>query len=127
MSEMDSMEGLTVVTLPAQVDSVTAVGVQQQMAQALRPGARVLIDGGDVTYMSAAGVRALAAIQRSAEQQGIRIVLCRFTGPAADCLDVSGFAQLLDVVGSREEAIAALRANLAGNAAERLHPRNATG
>jgi anti-anti-sigma factor len=127
MSEMENIEGITVVTLPAQVDSVTAVTVEQQLAEALRPGARVLVDGVGVTYMSAAGVRALAAIQRAAEQQDIRLILCRFGGAAADCLDVSGFSQLLEVAASREAAIEALRPKLAGNPAESLHRRNATG
>lgn len=113
MSGMEKIEGITVVALPAQVDSVTAIDVEQQLAAALLPGARVLVDGGDVTYMSAAGVRALAAIQRRAEVEGIRIALCRFTGAAADCLDVSGFTLLLEVAGSREEAIASLRSKVA--------------
>ena len=33
-----------------------------------------------------------------------RIVFCRFSGPAADCLLVSGFSQLFDVADSVEEA-----------------------
>ncbi|MBV8393231.1 MAG: STAS domain-containing protein [Alphaproteobacteria bacterium] len=127
MSGMEIVDGITVITLPAQVDSVTAPGIEQQIAQMLKPGARVLVDGGEVTYMSAAGIRALAAIQRTAEQQRIPVILCRFEGAAADCLDVSGFTQLLEVAASRAEAMAALRPKLAGNPAESLHRRDATG
>ena len=66
------------------------------MFAALRPGARVIVDGSAVTYMSAAGVRVLATTIHRAEEQDTRIV-CRLSGPAADCLLVSGFSQLFDV------------------------------
>ncbi len=58
--------------------------------------------------MSAAGVRALAACPARAEALGAHVVFCRFSGPAADCLDVSGFSQLLDVAETIEDATARL-------------------
>ena len=97
------------------------------MFAALRPGARVIVDGSAVTYMSAAGVRVLATTIHRAEEQETRIVLCSFSGPAADCLLVSGFSQLFDVADSVDEAMKRLRPNLVGNPADRLHPRGAAG
>jgi anti-sigma B factor antagonist len=77
--------------------------------------------------MSAAGVRVLATTIHRAEDQDTRIVLCRFSGPAADCLLVSGFSQLFDVADSLDEAKKRLRPNLVGNPADRLHPRGTAG
>ena len=118
---------IVTVVLPDHIDSVTAQEVEKSMLDALVPGARVVVDGSAVTYMSAAGVRALATALRQAEERQARVVFCRFTGAAEDCLVVAGFSQLLDVVGSPEEAIARLRSKSVGNAAERLHPHGATG
>jgi len=70
-----------------------------------------------------ARVRVLATAIHRAEEQGTRIVLCRFSGPAADCLLVSGFSQLFDVAGSVEEA----RKRLHPSPADRLHRRGTTG
>ena len=70
----------------------------------MRPGAGVIVDGSEVTYMSAAGVRVFARALHRAEELGARIAFCRFTGAAADCLLVSGFTQLFEVVDSVEEA-----------------------
>ena len=58
---------------------------------------------------------------------GARIAFCRFTGAAADCLLVSGFTQLFEVVDSVEEAAARLRRKPAGAAEERLHPHRRAG
>ena len=90
--EMTSiMEKITTVMLPQQVDSETSASVETLIVDALRPGAGVIVDGSEVTYMSAAGVRVFAIALHRAEEMGVRIAFCRFTGAAADCLLVSGF------------------------------------
>ena len=122
-----SEDDIVTIVLPDRIDSVTAHDVEKSMLDAIAPGARVVVDGSAVAYMSAAGVRALATVLRRAEEREARVVFCRFTGAAEDCLVVAGFSQLLDVVGSPEDAVAKLRAKSVGNVAERLHPHGATG
>jgi anti-anti-sigma factor len=126
-STMESMPDIATVRLPEHTDSTTAASVEATMLAALRPAGRLIVDGSAVTYMSAAGVRALATVLHRAEQQQTRVVLCNFSGAAADCLLVSGFSRLLDIAGSVEEARARLSPGFAGTAAERLHPRRTTG
>ena len=121
------MNNIATVTLPAQVDSETSASVEKLIVAALSPGAGVIVDGSEVTYMSAAGVRVFARALHRAEEIGARIAFCRFSGAAADCLLVSGFTELFEVVASAEEAAARLRRNPAGAAAERLHPHTRTG
>lgn len=123
----NDMNDIATVMLPERVDSATSSSVEALMFAALRPGARVIVDGSAVTYMSAAGVRVLATTIHRAEEQGTRIVLSNFSGPAADCLLVSGFSQLFDVADSADEARQRLRGDLAGGRADRLHPRGTVG
>lgn len=122
-----SDRGISTVMLPARVDSATAGSVETMLVSALRPQASVIVDGSEVTYMSAAGVRTLATVLHRAEELNARIVFCRFSGPAADCLVVSGFSELLDVAESVAAATARLKSRGAEGAAERLHPRGAAG
>ena len=118
---------IATIMLPERVDSATSAAVEALMIGALRPDARVIVDGSAVTYMSAAGVRALAIVLHRAAELSARIVFCSFSGPAADCLLVSGFSQLFDVADSTEQALARLASKRAGGAADRLHPHGATG
>ena len=123
----NAMDDIATIMLPDQVDSVTSTSVESTLFAAIHPGARLIVDGSAVTYMSAAGVRVLAtAIHRAREHQ-TRIVLCRFSGAAADCLLVSGFSELFDVAESVEAARKRLGANSPAFAGERLHPRRAAG
>jgi ceramide glucosyltransferase len=112
--------------LPEHVDSTTCPEVERAMLEQLTPGARLLIDGQAVTYMSAAGVRALADVWRRAQELQARVVFCRFGAAAADCLMVSGFGQLLDVATSLKEAKSRLAPGMT-DPGERLHQRSVAG
>jgi len=120
-------DAIATIMLPERVDSATSASVEALMVGALRPNASVIVDGSTVTYMSAAGVRALAIVLHKAAELSARIVFCSFSGPAADCLLVSGFSQLFDVADSTEQALSRLCAKPAGGPADRLHPQGTTG
>jgi len=121
------MDEIATIMLPERVDSATSPSVEARLFGAIRPGGRVIVDGSAVGYMSAAGVRVLATAIHRAQEQATRIVLCRFSGPAADCLLVSGFSQLFDVAASAEEARKRLDSYPTGLAGDRLHARRAAG
>ena len=118
-------QDITTVALPERLDSTTAASAEQALRAVMRPGARIIVDGSAVTYMSAAGVRALANVLHGAEALEAQVVFCRFSGVAADCLEVSGFAQLLDIAETLEAATARLGPG-SGNS-KRLHPRRGAG
>lgn len=122
-----AMDNIVTVMLPKQVDSETSASVETSIVGALRPGSGVIVDGSEVTYMSAAGVRVFARALHRAEDIGARLVFCRFAGAAADCLLVSGFTQLFDVADTMDEAVERLRPKLAGEPGERLHARRTAG
>ena len=125
-SEITSAGGIVTVTLPGRLDSTTSAAAEAVVLAELGDGAAVIVDGADVTYMSAAGVRILVDITRKATERGARLVLCRFTGQPADCLTVSGFATLLKVAATVDEAAARLRSILSAQPAD-LHRRHRAG
>ena len=127
MKMSSAMDNFATVMLPEQIDSETSASVEASIVAAVRPRGGVIVDGSAVTYMSAAGVRVFARALHRAEEQGARIVFCRFAGAAADCLLVSGFSQLFDVADSVDEAAEKLRPKPAGDPADRLHPRGSAG
>jgi ceramide glucosyltransferase len=127
VSKMDTTADIAMFKLPECTDSTTSSRIEQMMLAALKPGGRMIVDGSAVTYMSAAGVRALATVLHRAEEHRTRVVLCSFSGAAADCLVVSGFSELFDIAGSTEEAEARLRPNPSGGPVKRLHLRGAAG
>jgi anti-anti-sigma factor len=127
MIRMSKKNPISTVMLPAKVDSMTVGAVEGMLVSALHPGARVIVDGSQVAYMSAAGVRTFASVLHKAADVQARIVFCRFAGAAWDCLLVSGFSELLEIAGTAEEAAARLDTEPSPSTGERLHPRGAAG
>jgi anti-anti-sigma factor len=121
------MDDIATIVLPERVDSATSNSAAGLIFAAIRPGARLIVDGSAVIWMSAAGVRVLATAIHRAREHDTRIVLCSFSGPAADCLLVSGFSQLFDVAESVEEAKRRLANHPTPSAGDRLHLRRAAG
>ena len=126
MSPVASSQDITTIKLPERMDSTTAAHAEQMLQSAMRPGARIIVDGSAVTYMSAAGVRALATVLHGAQAQEAQVVFCRFSGSAADCLEVSGFSQLLDVADTVEVARERLQSTSADRS-NRLHGHGSAG
>ena len=117
-------DDVVIVALPERLDSATSAEVEATVMAVLREGVAVVVDGANVIYMSAAGVRVLVDAYRKAAQQGARLVLCRFTGAAADCLAVSGFGVLLPVMASVDEAMLKLGIDPQPRPLDRLHHRH---
>jgi len=127
MSSASSSQPISTVMLPAKVDTVTVSAVEGMLLTALRPGARIIIDGSAVAYMSAAGVRTFATVMHEAAKLQARVVLCSFHGAAWDCLLVSGFSELLEIAATTEEAAARLEKDPRPSTGESLHQRRTAG
>jgi len=126
MNAMERTGDIDMFQLPERMDSATASGIEKDLLAGLRPGAKLIVDGSEVTYMSAAGVRAMATVLHGAEAREAQVVFCRFSGLAADCLEVSGFSQLLDVADTVEAARERLQSTSADRS-NRLHRRGSAG
>ena len=83
----------------------------------------IIVDGSAVTYMSAAGVRALAGVlhRRRGTGGARRVLPVQRTGGRLPA-DVSGFSQLLDIAENVEEATARLEPRLGGKYRRALAP-----
>jgi anti-sigma B factor antagonist len=98
---------VTVVTLPARVDTASARDVETCLDEVLHAGARrVIADFGDSEYVSSAGLRVFLAALKSLEKNDGRIVLCSMQPFVADVFQISGFSELFVIAGTREEALA---------------------
>ncbi len=108
MNSRTTSQPISTVMLPAKVDTATVSAVEGMLLTVLRPGARIIVDGSAVAYMSAAGVRTFATVMHEAAKVQARVVFCSFHGAAWDCLLVSGFSELLEIAETTAQATARL-------------------
>jgi len=95
------------VSLDGQLNSSNAAAVETEMLALLAKGARrVLIDFSRLDYISSAGLRVVLVVAKRLKQAGGQLVLSGMQPHIREVFDISGFLAILDVVASREEALA---------------------
>ncbi len=105
--EIQVVGDVTVVLLPARVDTTSARDVEAGLHAVLEAGARKLVaDFGGNDYVSSAGLRVFLTVLKFLEQNDGRIVLCAMQPFVDDVFQISGFSELFTIVATREEALA---------------------
>lgn len=95
---------------PVRMDGTNAPELQSQWLERLEqhPGAaRIVIDLGELDYVSSAGLRVFLVIAKAARQRGGDLALAAPKPPVADVLQISGFDRIMTVRPSIAEALAA--------------------
>ena len=65
----------------------------------------VIVDFGEVPYISSAGLKAVLTIAKSLQQnRGIKLAVCRLSGQVMEVFETSGFSKLMVVRDNRAEA-----------------------
>jgi stage II sporulation protein AA (anti-sigma F factor antagonist) len=100
---------VTIVVLPARVDTINAQEVETQFDELLAGGARKLVaDFAGTEYISSAGLRVFLATLKLLQKNDGRIVLCALPPFIAEVFEISGFSGLFEIVATSDEALAAL-------------------
>jgi len=106
--EVETAGEVTLVTLPARVDTTSAGDVEAEFRGMLDEGARKLVaDFAANEYVSSAGLRVFLSVLKALEKDGGKMVLCSMQPFVADVFEISGFSGLFTIVASREEAVVA--------------------
>ena len=102
-------DGVELVTVVGRVDSTVARDWELGLVAALNEGGgRIVLDCGELSYMSSAGLRGLLVASKKANAAGGRIVMCRVSDRIREILEVSGFVRFLKVFDTVDEARADL-------------------
>lgn len=98
-----------VAAVSGRVDSANAKDFDQELSDIIEAGAsRLVVDCGDLTYISSAGLRALLVAIKKTNAAGGGVAMCRVPAHIKEVLDVSGFTRLTKVFDTAEEAQASL-------------------
>jgi anti-anti-sigma factor len=105
-----SVDGIVVMEPRGRVNSQTAPLLGERLTEALSaPGTRLALDLSGVEYLSSAGLRVLQMAAMKAGQNSGKLVLHGLNSRVAEVFEISGFAEILSVFATREEALAAAR------------------
>lgn len=89
------------------MDALSAPEFEAEAARWLEAGEkRLVVDLAGLDYISSAGLRSILAAAKKLKAQGGDLAFCRLSGIVAEVFAVSGFAKLLPVLPTLEDALA---------------------
>ena len=102
-------EGVALVSVVGRVDSAVAREWELGLVAAVSEGGgRIVLDCGELSYMSSAGLRGLLVASKKADAEGGQIVVSGASDRIREILEVSGFVRFLKVFDTVDEARSAL-------------------
>jgi len=103
-------DDVVVLELRGKVNSQTAPLLGERLTSALSAAnARLALDMSGVDYLSSAGLRVLHIAARQADERHGKLVLYGLNSRVSEVFEISGFATILNVCSTRDEALAATR------------------
>ena len=106
--EINSSErdGRTVVALSGRLDNATSADFEKRCAALIDAGTRVMIlDLGQLNYLSSAGLRSILAIAKRLQLVGGKLMACCLAGLVKEVFTVSGFDAMVPVALTVEDAL----------------------
>jgi anti-anti-sigma factor len=113
MDEKSLLEGLRCFTPQGRLDALTVPKFEEGLQEHLDQGAAYLVvDFGDITYISSSGLRALLTARRLAKGQGGDVKLARLSPRVYEIFEMVGFTQVFGIYDTVEAAQTAFSSTL---------------
>jgi len=101
--------GVLALCVDGRVDGSNVVAFRDSVEAAIGDDDRaVIMDFGDLVYISSAGLRAVLLTGKSLKGRNAQLLLCSMSDPIRRVFEVSGFDKLFAIHELRDEAIAAI-------------------
>ncbi len=106
ISELEAGQ-VKVVALDGRFDAQSAGQVEEALKGAMAAGAnKLLVDMGQVEYVSSAGLRVLLATSKRLAGQGGKLALCGLKPYVWEVFEVAGFTTIFQIHPDREAGLA---------------------
>lgn len=104
---VETIQNALVARLSGRMDATSAPEFEQGFNDWGQGAKKLVVDLGDLEYISSAGLRGILAVSKLVKAQGGSIGFCGMQGMVAEVFRVSGFERLLPVHASLDEALGA--------------------
>jgi len=100
--------GVSVLDFTGNLDTNTSPAAEIEVNRLLDGGSeKILFNFENLNYISSSGLRILLATAKKLRATGGKMKVCNLNQTVQEVFDISGFAAILDLASSEEEALAA--------------------
>lgn len=109
ISVREAQQGVWIVQPRDRLDAASAPELEKALAELLREGRSwIVVDMGQVSYISSRGLKALVSAWRRAGDDGGILVLCAVIPRVMSILETVGFTQIFDIYPSQDAALSTI-------------------
>ena len=102
-------KGVIVISLNDRLDARSAPDIQRQIDEiAAANQGSVLLDCGNTTYVSSAGLRVFISTSKWLKSRQWKMAICCLRESVFEVFAISGFTSVFDIFSTREEGLAKL-------------------
>ena len=103
--DRSSENEITILKVAGEVDASSSIQLDEEMGQAARQGARIIVDLSELEYISSAGLGVFMSYISDLEDKKMTLVLFGMKEKVFQVFQILGLDQLLTIVENKEEAI----------------------
>lgn len=103
------LDGIVVISIHGEIDGKTAAQAQASIVPLMPDGQPLVLDMGEVGFMSSAGLRMMLLLYRQGTSKGCTIALAGLSDEIADTMDATGFLTFFAVAPDVAAAVALLK------------------
>lgn len=107
--EIQQQDGITIVKLRGELERQTVPDVEETLTPLIGPGCKILMDMGEVSYISSAGLRLFLLFYRQVDRENGRIALASLQEMIHDTMSITGFLDFFQTYNTVADGLAALR------------------
>lgn len=95
-----------VADVKGRVDAVTAPAFEKRIVEIMNEeNLPLLIDFGELEYISSAGLRSILIISKNLKAKGLQVYFARLQGNVKEVFNISGFGSIFKIFETKEDAI----------------------
>lgn len=103
------LENVTIIEISGKLDSNTAPEAQQFILPMVELGQDIILDAGNLEYISSAGLRTLLLVAKKLASKGSKAVLTGVSQEIKDIMEMTGFDHMFIYYSDNDQAFQTLQ------------------
>ena len=104
--ETEEQDGKLIFRLNGRLDATSSPNLESKLNEEIESGHKqILLDFGNIDYLSSAGMRLLLSATRRLSGAGGKLALCSIGDDVMEIIKVAGFERILNIYATEQEAL----------------------
>ena len=106
---IESVDDIPVLAISGRLDMSGVESIEERFRSAAPEATRVIVDLGEVDYLSSAAIRLILEKSRDLKSREGNLALCRLQALVAKVFEIARLEQVFPILATREDAVAKLK------------------